>query len=122
MVGMTVAAVLIIRHDNVRAVLTYDGDELAYYFLYVGLGKGIGRRIGLPAMHARVMVTKLVEMRHTEDSRGLLQFGVTYLPETLTVSRMLARLETQAWVLDVTKITVGTGHEYGRVTLLCRQA
>jgi hypothetical protein len=68
------------------------------------------------------MVTKRVEMRYTEDSCGLPQLGVTYLRETLTVGRMLARLQTQAWVLDVTKITVGTGHEYGRVALLCRQA
>jgi hypothetical protein len=68
------------------------------------------------------MVTKRVEMRHTKDSRGLLQFGMAYLREALTVSRLLARPETQAWILDVTKITVGTGHEYGRVALLCRQA
>ena len=61
-------------------------------------------------------------MRHTQDSRGLPQLGVTYLREAPTVSRMLARVETQACVLDVTKITVVTGHEYGRVAVLCRQA
>jgi hypothetical protein len=68
------------------------------------------------------MVTKRVEMRHTEDSRSLPQLGVTYLREALTVGKMLARLQTQAWVLDVTKITVGAGHKYGRVALLCCQA
>jgi hypothetical protein len=46
---------------------------------------------------------------------------MTHLREALAVGRMLAWFETQAWVLDITKITVGTGHEYGRVALLCRQ-
>jgi hypothetical protein len=122
MVGMTVAAVLIIGDHDVRTVLTHDRDEMTYHFLYVGLGEGVGLRVGLPALHARVMIAEWVEMRHTEDGRSLPQFGVTYLREALTVGRILARPETQAWVLDVTKITVGTGHEYGRVALLCRQA
>src|SRR5262245_49430966 len=115
MVGMTVATVLIIRHDNVRAVLTHDRHELTCHILHLGLGEGAGLRVGLPAMHARVMVTKRVEMRHTEDSRGLPQLCITYLCEALTVGKMLARLQPQTWVLDVTKITVRTGHKYGRV-------
>jgi len=121
MVGMTVATVLIIRHDNVRAVLTHDRHELTCHILYVGLGKGRGFCISLPAVHTRVMIAEWVEMRHTKDSRGLLQLCMTHLREALAVGRMLAWFETQAWVLDITKITVGTGHEYGRVALLCRQ-
>jgi hypothetical protein len=67
------------------------------------------------------MIAERVEMRHTEDGRGLLQLCVTHLREALTVGGLLARLETQAWVLDVTKLTVGTGYKYSRVALLCRQ-
>jgi hypothetical protein len=122
MIRMTVAAMLIIRNDNVRAVLTHDRYELTCHILYFYLGEGIGLCISLPAVHARVMIAEWVEIRHTEDSRGLLQLCMTHLCEALTVGRLLTRLETQAWVLDVTKITVGTGHEYGRVALLCRQA
>jgi hypothetical protein len=122
MIRMTVAAVLIIRNDNVRAVLTHDRHELTCHLLYLGLGKGIGLCISLPAMHTRVMIAEWVEMRHTENGRGLLQLCMTHLRKALTVGRLLARLEMQAWILDVTKITVGTGHEYGRVALLCRQA
>jgi hypothetical protein len=122
MIRMTVAAVLIICNDNIRAVLTHDRHELTCHILYLGLGKGIGLCISLPAVHARVMIAEWVEMRHTEDGRGLLQLCMAHLREALTVGRLLAWLETQAWILDVTKITVGTGHEYGRVALLCRQA
>jgi hypothetical protein len=122
MIRMTVAAVLIIRNDNGRAVLTHDRHELTCHLLHPGLGEGVGLCIGLPAVHARVMIAEGVEMRHTEDGRGLLQLCMTHLREALTVGRILAWLETQPGVLDVTKITVGTGHEYGRVALLCRQA
>jgi hypothetical protein len=120
MVGMTVAALFIICDDNVRAVLTYNRYELAYNGLHLGLGESMGLRVGLPAMHARIMVAKRVEMRHTEDGCRSAQLGVPHLREALTVGRIVSRLETQAWVLDVTKITVGTGHEYRRVALLCR--
>ena len=68
------------------------------------------------------MITKRVKMRYPEDSRSLLQLCMTYLREALTVGRVLAWLETQAWVLDITKVTIGTGHEYGRVALFCREA
>jgi hypothetical protein len=122
MVGMTVAAVLIICDNDVRAVLTYNRNELTHHFLHLGLGKGVGRGIGLPALHARVMVTEEVEMPHLEDCCGLPQLGVTDLREASTVGRIFARLQTQAWVLGVSQITVGTGHEHGRVALLCRQA
>jgi hypothetical protein len=122
MIGMTVAAVLIVCDNYVRAVLTHDRDELTYHFLYLGLGKDMGLRIGLPAVHARVMVAEEVEMCHPEDCCGLPQLGVTDLREASTVGGILARLQTQAWVLDVSQITVGTGHEYSRVALLCHQA
>src|SRR4030095_3771158 len=115
MIGMPLAAVHIIRNDNVRAVLTHDRHELTCHILYLGLGKGVGLCIGLPAVHARVMIAEWVEMRHTEDGRSLPQLCMTHLREALTVGRLLARLETQAWVFDVTKIPVGTGPQYGRV-------
>src|SRR4029453_17072491 len=102
--------------------LPHERQNVPCHILYLGLGKGIGLCIGLPAVHARVMIAEWVEMRHTEDGRGLLQLCMTHLREALTVRRLLARLETQAWALDVTKITVGTGHKYGRVALLCPQA
>jgi hypothetical protein len=94
MIRMTIAAFLIIGDHYVRAVLADDRNELTYYFLYLGLGEGIWLRVGLPTMHTRVMVTKWVKMRHTEDSRSLLQLCLTYLSEALTVSRSLAWLET----------------------------
>jgi hypothetical protein len=94
MIRMTVAALLIIGDYYVRAVLTHNRNEPIYYFLDLGLGKGIGRRVGLPAMHTRVMITKRVKMRHTEDSRSLLQLCMTDLCEALTVGRGLAWLET----------------------------
>jgi hypothetical protein len=68
------------------------------------------------------MIAEKIEMCHPEDGRGLLQLCMTHLREALTVGGILARLEMQAWVLDVTKLTVGTGYKYGRVALLCRQA
>jgi hypothetical protein len=122
MIRMTVAALLIIGDHYVRAVLTHDWNELTYNFLYPGLGEGIWRCVGLPALHTRVMITQRVKMRHTEDSRSLLQLCMTYLREALTVGRSLAWLETQAWVFNITKVSVGTGHKYGRVTLLCSEA
>jgi hypothetical protein len=94
MIRMTVAALLIIGDHYVRAVLTHDGNELTYNFFYLGLGESIWLRVGLPAMHARVMVTKLVKMRHAEDKRSLLQLYMTDLREALTVGRLLAWLET----------------------------
>ena len=66
MVGMTIAALLIIRDDNIRAMLAHDRHELTCHLLYSGLGEGVGLCVGLPAMHARVMVTKRVEMRYTD--------------------------------------------------------
>jgi hypothetical protein len=122
MIRMTVATVLIICNDNVRAMLPHDRHESTCDILYLGLSESIRLYIGLPAVHARVMIAEWVEMRHTEDGRGLLQLCMAHFREALTVSRLCARLKTQAWVLDVTKITVGTSHEYGCVTLLCRQA
>jgi hypothetical protein len=122
MVGMTVAAVLIICDNDVRAVLTYNRDELIYYFLHPGLGKGVGFGIGLAAVHARVMIAEEVEMPHLEDCRGVPQLGVPDLCEASTVGRIFEWLQTQAWILDISQITVGTGHEHGRVAALCRQA
>jgi hypothetical protein len=94
MIRMTVAAVLIIGNHYVRTVLTHDRNELTYYFFYLDLGEGIWLRVGLPAMHTRVMVTKRVKMRHPQDSRSLLQLCMPDLRETLTVGRLLAWLET----------------------------
>jgi hypothetical protein len=94
MVRMTVAAVLIVCDNYVRAVLTHNRDELAYNFIYLGLGEGVGRGIGLPAVHARVMIAEKVEMPHLKDCRGLPQLGVTDLREALTVGRLFAWLQT----------------------------
>jgi hypothetical protein len=94
MIRMAVTTLLIISDHYVGVVLTYDWNELAYHFLYLGLGEGIWRHVGFPALHTRIMVTKRVKMRHTEDSRSLLQLCMTYLREALTVGRGLAWLET----------------------------
>ena len=61
---MTVAALLIIRDDHVRTMLTYNRHELAQHLIHAGLGESLGRRVGLPAMHPRVVVAEGVEMRH----------------------------------------------------------
>jgi hypothetical protein len=94
MIRMTVATLLIIGDYDIRAMLTHDQNELTYHFLYLGLGEGIWLRVGLPALHSRVMVTERVKMRHTEDSCSLLQLCTTYLCKAATIDRNLAWLET----------------------------
>src|SRR5437868_8747309 len=61
-------------------------------------------------------------MRHAQDSRGLLQLGLTYLGKALAMRRMLAWVQMQARVFDIAQIAIRTRHQYSRVAALCGEA
>src|SRR5262249_53584556 len=67
-------------------------------------------------------VTQRIEMRHAQDSRGLLQLCLAHLGKTLTVRRILAWLQTEARVLDIAQVAIRTCHQDSRVAAICGEA
>ena len=118
-VGVTVEAVLVIRHDHLRPLLAENLRQSFRCFVDRGCPKGPRVVVLWPALHAGIPIVERYEAIDTKNADGFGQLTLAEFGDLVGIVSVLIRLDAAD---GVTVLTTRAGHENRTHSLILEDA